>query len=432
MNKQKIIQAQIKWARKFIDDMKCQNRFIGFAIFIFKRSNEFHLKQVAASLTFTTLLALVPFFTVTFVIVSAFPAFSELTVRFQHFLAEALMPEYASKVVGTYMKDFTEKAGNLTAIGIIILIVSSVLLIMTIERTFNQIWRTKQNRPIVTRGLVYWGILTLGPLILGFGLSLWSWLFKSTSFPILYPILALIVRITGSVALGTFLLWAIYRFVPHRYVPNRHALSGAFFAALALEITRRIFTYYIGNFGNYEIIYGAFAVLPIFLIWMFCLWYILLAGAVLTASFSYWWGDAFRYGYDIRARFDDVLKIVLVLYEAQQKGRSVTIQRLRKNVHVGYDELGNLLDSLAKANYVAMEKRGWLLKTNPHNIVLSDLFSMFVYKPKDDYEKDNISAALYTLMEPTTVSLGINLDEFSKRCKVEISSDDFTESQAEE
>ncbi len=407
---------KMKHIRSFLLKLIQKSRILGFAIFIWKRSSEFRLNQVAASLSFTTLLALVPFFTVTFIVISAFPVFSELTERFQVFLAEALMPEYASKVIGTYMKDFTAKAGNLTAIGIIVLVVSSVLLIMTIERTFNQIWRTRQQRPVVTRVLVYWGILTLGPLILGAGLSLWGWLFSTTTFPLDYPFFGLIIRVSGSIALTTLLLWSLYRFVPHRYVPNRHALIGAFVAALALEIARRVFAFYIGNFASYHLIYGAFAVLPVFLIWLFCLWYILLAGAVLTASFSYWWGDAFRYGYDTRGRFGDILKIMLALYEAQLRGRAVNVRKLRDKVQMGYDELGNLLDSLAKKDYIAMEKRGWILKTSVHQILLSDLFRMFVYEPKQNHETDPVNEGIYQLMQPNLVSLDISLDEFAVRC----------------
>ena len=416
-----IEQLKFKNLKKLFLGVMRRSRTIGFAFFIWRRSNEFRLNQVAASLSFTTLLALVPFFTVTFIIISAFPVFTELSSRFHQFLTEALMPAYAAKVLGTYMQEFTAKAGNLTAIGLSVLVLSAVLLINTIERTFNLIWRTKQRRPLFTRGLVYWGILTLGPMIFGMGLTLWSWLFQQTTFPHYYPVFGVIVKIAGSISLTTFLLWLLYRFVPHRHVPNRHAFIGALIAALALEISRRIFGFYIGNISNYQLIYGAFAVLPIFLIWLFCLWYIILAGAVLTASFSYWWGDAFRYGYDTRGRFDDILKIMMALYQAQQKGYSVSIRQLRRQVVLGYDELGNLLEKLAKKNYIAMDKYGWILKTGAEQIILTDLFRMFVYEPKQTSEEDEISKGIYQLLEPSLLSLNISLAQFARQqCAYEI------------
>ena len=392
-----------------------RSRFIGFVVFLSQRISQVRLNQVSASLTFTTLLALVPFFTITLIVVSAFPMFDDISIRFRVFLATTLMPEYTAKIVGGYMRDFTQKAGNLTALGIAVLGASSILLMMTIERVFNQIWRIKNKRPFLLQMLTYWTVLTLGPLIIGAGLSTWSWLFRTTAFPETYPILADIVRVSGSIGMSTFLLYLLYRIVPYCYVPNRHALLGAFLASVALEIARRGFAYYIAGFANYQLIYGAFAVIPVFLLWVFFLWYILLLGAVVTASLSYWRGEAFRRGSDRRGRFDEVLELMMMLFDAHERGAALQAKEFRMKINVGYDELVELLDRLAKKDYVQFGKDGWVLKTSPDKIILSDLFSLFVYQPNQIQKNDAIADAIQDVLSPSLASLNLSLTEFAHR-----------------
>ncbi|MBP6563686.1 MAG: YihY family inner membrane protein [Neisseriaceae bacterium] len=388
-----------------------QSKPVAFFIFLLRRIGDAQLNQVAASLTFTTLLALVPFITITFIVISAFPVFADISTEFQILVSSTLMPDASSKVIGTYMNDFIGKAGNLTAIGIVALGISAVLLINTVERTFNQIWQAKQERPLVWRVLIYWTILTLGPLLIGGGLSVWSWLFRFTDFPMLYPSLATIIRVSGAILLSTSLLWAVFRFVPYRYVPNRHALIGALFTAVALEITRRAFGFYVANFNSYQIIYGAFAAIPVFLLWILCLWYVLLSGAVLTASLSYWQGETFRRRGRKRGRFDDVIKVLIHLHDAQKEGKALKTQDFRAEVAMGYDELGELLTRLGKMAIIQDGSDGWVLKLAPENIILSDLFQAFVYRLNDD-DRDFWLQHLHALMAPGLDTLDLSLAQF--------------------
>lgn len=395
-----------------------QSKPVAFFFFLLRRIGEAQLNQVAASLTFTTLLALVPFITITFIVISAFPVFSDISAQFQNMITSTLMPS-SSEVISTYMNDFIGKAGNLTAIGIIALGISAVLLINTVERTFNQIWQAKQERPLVWRVLIYWTILTLGPLLIGGGLSVWSWLFRFTDFPVLYPSFAAIIRVSGSVFLATLILWAIFRFVPYRYVPNRHALIGALFTAIALEITRRGFGFYVANFNSYQIIYGAFAAIPVFLLWILCLWYVLLSGAVLTASLSYWRGETFRRRGRRRGRFDDVIKVLIHLYDAQQVGTALRTQDFRDEVAMGYDELGDLLVRLAKIDIIQDSPDGWILKIAPENIILADIFEALVYCISED-DHDVWLQSLHELMAPGLNTLNISLAEFIQQTQTKI------------
>lgn len=395
-----------------------QTRLWLFACFLYRRFDEVNVPQVSASLTFTTLLALVPLITVAVVVLSAFPMFEEMSAQFNRLISQTLMPSGA-EAVSTYMFQFREQASKLTAIGVVMMIVTSLMLIQTIERTFNQIWRVGRVRNMVMRFLVYWALLSLGPLVLGIGMSVWGVVWARTAFYLNYPLLAGTVEFLTSLAAGTGGLWLLYKLVPARFVPARHALIGAFAAALGLELLRRGFAVYVGNFNSYELVYGTFAAIPIFLVWLNLMWMLTLAGAVLTASLSYWEGDAFRRSFGSGGRFDDVLKILFLLSRAQKQGKSMKIQQFRSHINMGYDELGDLLEQLAAKGYIAQSRRsGWLLKTHPENIRVAELFALFVYR-SSELDNDDIGRAVQQVMEPSLAATDMTLAEFIKRAEAE-------------
>lgn len=388
-----------------------QSRLYGFALFVWQRFMEVRVPQIAASLTYTTLLALVPILTVTLVIVSAFPMFSDLSADFIRFINMMMVPSGVD-VILEYINQFKSKASNLTAIGIIFLLISSLMLVQTIDQTFNRIWRVNTQRPWWMQLFVYWTLLTFAPLVLGVSISLWGLMLKSTQLGVYFPFLAGTLRVVTSILFNTVLLWLLYRLVPNRFVPAKQALIGAMVTALALELLRSGFAFYIGRFNSYELIYGAFAAIPLFLLWLHTLWLVVLSGAVLTASLSYWQGEAFRRNFDAQGRFDDVLKILLLLEEAQHRGEALGVRQLRQHVNMGYDELGDLLEKLARHGYVYPGRQAWVLKMAPENIDLSDLFYLFVYRPPRE-QNDHVSASVATIMQPCLESMNMSLAQFS-------------------
>ena len=270
----------------------CASRGWGFALFLWQRFHEVRVPQVSASLTFTTLLALVPILTVTLVVVSAFPMFAEFSESVVRFIHTMIVPQGADTIL-SYLATFKAQASNLTAIGIIFLGITSLLLVQTIDQTFNRIWHVKTQRPFWMQFLLYWALLTFGPLAFGAALSVWGLLLKQSHLEEI-PWLSAVVQISSSILLNTAMLWLLYRLVPNRYVPTLHALIGASITAILLELARRGFAYYVSSFNSYQLIYGAFAAIPVFLIWLNLLWMLLLTGAVITAALSYWKGEAFR------------------------------------------------------------------------------------------------------------------------------------------
>lgn len=366
-------------------------------------------------MTFTTLLALVPVLTVMVAVASIFPVFDRWSDSFVSFVNQTIVPQGADMVFD-YINAFREQANRLTAIGSVMLVVTSLMLIRTIDNTFNRIWRVNSQRPWMMQFLVYWALLTFGPLSLGVGISFMVGSVQDAALASGAPQWSGALRTAATLTFMTLLLWGLYRFVPNRFVPARQAFVGALATAFCLETARSLFTWYMGNFDGYRSIYGAFAAVPFFLLWLNLLWTLVLGGAVLTSSLSYWQGEAFRRGFDSRGRFDDVLKILLLLDAAQKEGKALPVQEFRRHINMGYDELGELLEKLARYGYIYSGRQGWVLKTGADSIELNELFKLFVYRPLP-VERDHVNQAVDAVMMPCLQTLNMTLAEFDAQAK---------------
>ncbi|HFB4417233.1 TPA: YihY family inner membrane protein [Neisseria gonorrhoeae] len=391
------------------------NKICAFAWFVIRRFSEERVPQAAASMTFTTLLALVPVLTVMVAVASIFPVFDRWSDSFVSFVNQTIVPQGADMVFD-YIDAFRDQANRLTAIGSVMLVVTSLMLIRTIDNAFNRIWRVNTQRPWMMQFLVYWALLTFGPLSLGVGISFMVGSVQDSVLSSGAQQWADALKTAARLAFMTVLLWGLYRFVPNRFVPARQAFVGALITAFCLETARFLFTWYMGNFDGYRSIYGAFAAVPFFLLWLNLLWTLVLGGAVLTSSLSYWQGEAFRRGFDSRGRFDDVLKILLLLDAAQKEGRTLSVQEFRRHINMGYDELGELLEKLARYGYIYSGRQGWVLKMGADSIELSELFKLFVYRPLP-VERDHVNQAVDTVMTPCLQTLNMTLAEFDAQAK---------------
>ncbi|HJU49636.1 MAG TPA: YhjD/YihY/BrkB family envelope integrity protein, partial [Pseudogulbenkiania sp.] len=183
-----------------------------------------------------------------------------------------------------------------------------------------------------------------------------------------------------------------------------------------LEVTKAVFGFYIGEVASYKLVYGAFASIPILLLWVYCLWLVVLTGAVFTASLSYWEGQAWRRRFEPRRRFLDALEVLLLLDAAQRQGVALTPVELRREVQVGYDELGLVLDKLAQLGYAQRgQGDGWVLMRKLETISLSDLFQLFVYR-SDVGHDDDIGQGLDDLLAPALERLDQEtLADFARR-----------------
>ncbi len=249
-----------------------------------QRFREDRLGLTASSLTFTTLIGLVPLVTVMLAAFSAFPMFARFQSALETYLLQSLVPDNLAKPVLSALTQFAAKASKLGSVGLIALLVAALAMVFTIDRTLNAIWRVRRPRPLAQRLLVYWASLTLGPLVLGVSLSLTSYAISASR--------GLVDTLPGGV---TMLLAAIefallaggmaglYRFVPNTHVSWAHAWAGGLFVAVGMEVAKRLLAWYVSLVPTYSVIYGAFATLPIFLLWIYLGWVVVLLGAVVAA-----------------------------------------------------------------------------------------------------------------------------------------------------
>lgn len=240
----------------------------------------------AGHLAYVSLLSLVPVIMVFFMIMSAFPAFSEAREQVESFIFQNFVPT-AGDVVQSYMADFVENASGMGAISIITLLVVALLLISNIDKTLNHIWRTVVERPFVYTFAIYWMVITLGPLLIGSSIVVSSYLAGLAAFAEEYTpgLGTFFLKMVPSVlAIGAFMI--LYMVVPNRPVKAKYALGGAVLAALLFELSKKAFAFYIASFPSYQIIYGALAVIPILFVWVYLSWIVVLIGAVFTYSIT--------------------------------------------------------------------------------------------------------------------------------------------------
>ncbi len=252
---------------------------------VLRRFSEDRCFRVASALSFTTLLALVPLITVVFSMLSLFPVFETWSISVENFIFQNFVPT-AGDAVKSYLHQFSEKAGKLTAVGLVFLMLSSLLLLATIEDAFNDIWRVDKGRLFFQRLLIYWAVITLGPLLTAVSLSMSSTLLSSMVFSqqsLLANATQFVLRYMPIIfELGAYVLF--YKAIPNTEVKFRHALIGGILATVLFELAKLGFAYYILNFKSYQLIYGALATIPIFFVWVYLCWLVMLVGAVFTAA----------------------------------------------------------------------------------------------------------------------------------------------------
>jgi len=381
--------------------------------FIWARFEQDLCAQTAASLTFTTLLALVPMITIALSVFSAFPVFEDFSTQIKIYLMNNLMPENAKIIITQYMQQFADSAARLTAVGIVFLTITAMLMMLTIEKAFNVIWQVTRSRPLVKRLVVYWAVLTLAPLLIGASLSLTSWLVGLSMGHAKYvsPFGVVILK-TLPVLFTTLAFALLFRLVPNRHVPWTHALIGALLAAVVFEAMSRVFGYFISHFPTYTLVYGAFASVPIFLMWIYLSWLTILFGAVIAASLSYWRTPAAQH-FAPAAQLLAALRVLQIMANGFQQGRVCTLPKLSKSLRLGYDALENILDELASVDMVRKaEGEGWLLMRDVNHIRATQLLHLFVLdrgslpvKESDDPLQKWLAACVDQLDQSTDITL---------------------------
>lgn len=246
---------------------------------ILKRFRSDRLPRHASALAFSSLLALAPMMAIALSMLSLFSSFEDMGGAVENFIYQFLVPA-AGDDVKVYLDQFASRAGKLTAVGAGAFFLTALLLLSNIESSFNDIWGIEEGRTLGQKLTVYWAMVTLGPLLMGASLTMSTYFLSLSAF-------------TGQAAtLGAFVIpvllesmafLLLYLVMPNVRVSLMHALVGALVASFLFELTKRAFATYVGNFANYEVVYGALAALPIFLIWVYLSWVVALIGAEVVA-----------------------------------------------------------------------------------------------------------------------------------------------------
>lgn len=362
------------------------------ALTLRERFREDHLGLTASSLTFTTTMALVPFFTVALAIFTAFPMFAKFQTVLQKWLMESLVPDNIARQVLGYLTQFAGQASKLGVAGVALLFITALALILTIDHTLNGIWRVRTPRPLGQRVLVYWAAITLGPLLLAISLSLTSYAISASQGVV--GVLPGGVQLLLDVLQFFLMAWgmaAMYHYVPNTHVKWAHAWAGGLFVSAGFELAKKLLTLYLSKVPTYSMVYGAFATVPILLIWIYTAWVIVLLGAVIAAYLP-----SLLAGLERRSRTHGLL-FQLALESLQQlervrssAARGLTMAQLSELLRIDALQLEPVLETLAQLDWIGLlqeELEGnaarFVLLADPAGTPLAPLLNALLLRQED-------------------------------------------------
>ena len=360
-----------------------------FANYIFNRFVEDRGWRMAAGLSYTSLLAIVPLTAIAFSMLAAFPVFENVRDQFQDAVFANLLPQSADSM-REYFDQFIGNTTSLSAVGIIALALTAVLLLGTIEADMNTLFRVDRPRPLASRLLVFWAMITLGPLLLGASFSLSTYFFAATQWmalDVLKGPLGFVTQMVPTLIIIVLLI-LFYFTIPNRPVQVLSACAGGITAGLLFALLRKVFGWYVATFPTYQNIYGALSVIPIFLIWMYLSWTVVLMGAVMTASVSEWRrSGGMPMSGELRAgpRLLVALRILAMLNDASQVGTRVGRRELLGKLGCGEQSVDQILIMLRNSNFVdRSERSGWILTRDIDTATLYDLYKALRLALRDD------------------------------------------------
>lgn len=352
-----------------------------------QRFREDHLALTASSLTFTTTIALVPMLTVMLAVFTAFPMFGRFRNQLERYFVQSLVPDSIAKPVLTALTQFSDKASRLGTVSLLALVVSALLLMLTIDRTLNDIWRVRTPRPLAQRVFVYWAAATLGPLLLGFSLSFSSYAMSASKGWVgAVPGSWSVLLDVAEFALLAASMAGLYRVVPNTFVRWGHAWAGGIFVAVGFELAKRVLALYLGKVPVYSTIYGAFSVVPIFLIWLYLSWVIVLLGAVIAAYAPSIQMRVVRRPDTPGGQFQLGLMLLRELVKARAADhRGCSLDRLSHTLRIDPLQIEPVLEALVELDLVGrLDEEGasrFVLLVDPTDAPASPLIGRLLLKP---------------------------------------------------
>jgi membrane protein len=340
---------------------------------VWKHFKEDRCFDEAASLGYTSLLAMVPLLAVIFVVVAAFPVFNEWSDRLEQLLVENLVPT-AGKQIGAGISSFLDSVSGLTLPGTVALVVTALMLMFRIEVAFNRIWRVERARSFINRIIMYWAVLTLAPLLIGGALVFSAQ--NIISGQGLQELVSPGLSRVGLFLLTTVVFTLIFLLVPNCRVRLRAAVSGAVLSAFLFELAKFGFVAWVSN-ANYAVIYGALATVPIFLLWLYLVWVVVLLGASLAASLtSFRTGNLATADWPKGADFQLAYRLLGHLWEAQTRGEALNQEDLvALEPHASTQQVNHILHTLFVSQIATVDDNGdWMLSRDLGEFTLMALY----------------------------------------------------------
>jgi membrane protein len=352
-----------------------------------ERFREDRLGITASSLTFTTLIALVPLLTVMLAVFSAFPMFDAFRAALEKYFLQSLVPDTIARPVLTALNQFATRAKGLGGAGFVVLVLTAIALMLTIDRTLNAVWRVRTPRPIAQRVLVYWAAVTLGPLLLGVSLSFTSYAISASQgfvkalpggVKLLLDVLEF-AMLAGGVA-------GLFHYVPNTHVRWRDAALGGLFVAVGFEIAKRLLAWYVRAVPTYSTVYGAFATLPIFLVWMYLGWVIVLLGAVVAAYAPSWRMKVARRPATAGHLFELAIVLLRELAAARtEASHGLALDELARRLRVDPLQIEPIVDTLVRIDWIGRLDEGGaqrhVLLADPARTTAQPLIAAFLLDP---------------------------------------------------
>ena len=356
---------------------------------LLERFREDRLGMTAGSLTFTTLIALVPLLTVTLALFTAFPMFNSFQGALERLFLQNLVPDNIARPVLSALTQFAGKASRIGAVGLAVLAVTALALMMTIDRTLNAIWRVRRVRPLGRRLLIYWAALTVGPLVLGASLTLTSTMLSASrgwvgAIPGAFGLLLDAVQL----ALLVLAAAGLFFFVPNTEVKWRHALAGGLFVGIAIEVAKKALAWYVSAAPALTSVYGAFSIVPILLLWVYLLWVVVLLGAVMVAYAPALSGDPVRPLRGAGRDFRQALALLALLAEARSSAvQGLDLSTMAQRLRADAVALAALLEQLAGLGWVSRLDEAapsrWVLLAEPERTSADALLDRLLVAPDD-------------------------------------------------
>ncbi|MCW5588721.1 MAG: YihY family inner membrane protein [Legionellales bacterium] len=384
---------------------------LNFLQIIIKRFFSEGYYEQAAVLTVTSLLAIVPLMSVTVTILASFPVFQHVATQIQQFIFSHFLVNSGQLIV-SYLQNFMNQAAKLSVSGLLFLMVTALLMIRSLEKSFNLIWKVRQKRQGLSAFLVYWAMLTLTPILLGAS-------FVVSSYVLSLPLLqgtankmahATLILNLSAIFITTLAFYILYSVIPNTKVPLKAGLVGAAIAAVCFELAKKTFTVYILHFSSYQMIYGALATIPIFFLWVYLSWIIILFGVLLTHSISQ--RNVYRAPQEGSA-FIQALTYLNLFWQAQRQGQALSLFELLKSYTGDYPIAPeDHIKVLLKARYLhVVDRDHYILSRDLSAINLYQLYQDLPWKLPNEHELThsenfpNLIAANQAIKENLTISL---------------------------